>query len=286
MTYSDNGDVDFISDFKSVQRLKYYKIAVLDEASMVNDYLYNQIMSIVKTNNIKLIVVGDIYQLPPVKQEHDSKFFDNIAAELKMQMRFAGHIEMMSNIYRDAIKDINLGYIGNKNILNEKTSRKDRYDYVTSTGFKFKNNVYEIIELVADDIKNGIDNINYSRVLAYKNDTIRLLNKHIRKKIYNNDVRQFEIGELVISVGGFYSDGIQKITNGQIYKISDIKETIGPYDIPCYAVTLSDDSNKYLEFEDLTGVTVPVVQSTESALDKYNAMLEKLKKYALRDPKQ
>ncbi len=107
MIYTETGGTKFKKNKKIIPKLRTSKIAILDEASMINDALYNNIMEIVQNYDIKLIVVGDTHQLPPVGQDHDSKFFDRINAELTIPMRFLGPITNIAKIYRKAIDDIN-----------------------------------------------------------------------------------------------------------------------------------------------------------------------------------
>jgi hypothetical protein len=280
MTYDNDGNILFKPDKRSLVRLEDSYIAILDEVSMINDDLYNRIMSIVKRNRIKLIVVGDIYQLPPVKQEHDSKFFDRIDAELTVPMRFSGYIIDIATVYRNAIKEINDGFAGNPFVLNEITNREDKIDTVTNTGYTFRNNIYEIIDEAADEIMNNPDNINYTRLLAYKNETVRLINKSIRKKIYRGTAAQFEKGEIIISNGGFSIDKSPIINNGMILKVIDAVEMPGPYGIDCISLKIKGIN----EFD--RKMNIPVVSDRKGAISKYNAIKSKLASYAKRDPSQ
>ena len=277
MVYSDNGEVTFKKDKKIIPKLNASKIAILDEASMINDELYDEIMQIVKDYGIKLIVVGDIHQLPPVKQDHDSKFFDRIDATLTIPMRFLGPISNIAKIYKGAIEEINEGYGGDAYILNSKTNRKDDYDSTLQSGYYFKNNIYELVEQVSDEIKNNPDNLNFSRVLAYKNATIDLLNKNIRQYIYGEYLDQFEFGEIVISRGGFTVDRNPIIHNGKILKVENIMSIMGPYSIPCLSV-------KFKDFN--TNANIVVVRDTEEALNRYNSLKSELLGRAQQDPRQ
>jgi hypothetical protein len=60
MVYSETGEILFSRDPKGVPKLNMFKIAVLDEASMIHDSLYDDIMTIVTNYGIKLIVVGEL----------------------------------------------------------------------------------------------------------------------------------------------------------------------------------------------------------------------------------
>ncbi len=279
MTYDNIGNILFKQHKSSYPILKDSRVAVLDEASMINDELYNSIMQIVTDKGIKLIAVGDIFQLPPVGQEHDSKLFDRIDAVLSTVMRFSGPITNLASIYKQAIQEINDGYIGNPLILNEKTNRNDSWDTSLDSGYYFKNNIYELIEQIADEIKSNPDNLNYARMLAYKNNSVDLLNKSIRTYIYGEDKRQFEHNEIVISKGGFTDDKTPIIHNGKLLRVEGVLPIIGPYEIPCLSM-------KFKNFSPIDNVTIPVVMDTNEATDKYEKIKKKLADYAKQDPRQ
>ena len=279
MTYNDAGEIQFKKNSKSVPKLADCKIAILDEASMINDYLYDSIMGIVQENDIKLIVVGDVYQLAPVKQDHDSEFFNKIDFKLSIPMRFTGPIMELSNVYRNAIKEINGGFAGNPFALNEGTARIDSIDEKLNTGYYFKGDIYKLIKQVGDEIKANPDDINFSRMLAYKNDTVRILNEHVRKYIYGDNPRQFELGEILISNGGFTKEQIPILNNGKLLKVEDTMSIEGPYGIPCLSL-------KFKDFNKHSTVTIPVVEDSKSARNRYDNIKKKLFNYAMSDPKQ
>ena len=277
MKYTEDGEVVFIKDPKGIPKLSTTRLALLDEASMINDDTYDTIMNIVQQHNIKLIAIGDKFQLGPVKQNHDSKFFDKIDAELTIPMRFTGPIDDLVGIYRKEITDINHGYAGNRYALNEKTNRKSVYDAELQSGYAFNNDIYALVEQAASEIRDNPENINFSRVLGFKNATIDLVNKEIRKYIYGNHCNQFEQGEIVISRGGFSVDKSPIIHNGKILKIEDFCDIPGPYGVPCLSMKFKDYNTKE---------NVVIVKSNTEALNIYNSLKNKYLENAKRDPKQ
>jgi hypothetical protein len=61
-----------------------------------------KLIGYVKEGNKALIVLGDYCQLPPVNQETDSLFFENIS-ELTIPMRFQGPLYYLVNLIRTEI---------------------------------------------------------------------------------------------------------------------------------------------------------------------------------------
>lgn len=203
-----------------------------------------------------------------MKQNHDSKFFENIGAELTIPMRFLGPISDIAKIYKNEINDINEGYSGDRFALNTHTNRQSNFDYTLQSGYYFNNNIFELVEQASAEIKANPDDINFSRILGFKNATIDLVNKEVRRYIYGEYLDQFEKGEIVISRGGFNIGKQIIIHNGKILKIDDTIDIVGPYDIPCLSL-------KFHDF--IPEGNVVVVRNNPEALNLY----EKQKNYFL-----
>ena len=69
--YDSSGGGEFKSDenFASMSAANY-SVVVVDEASMLNEYYIDLIRRFSDATNVKILYVGDPYQLPPVKEEH------------------------------------------------------------------------------------------------------------------------------------------------------------------------------------------------------------------------
>jgi frataxin-like iron-binding protein CyaY len=279
MTYNDQGEIFFKPSPKAYRHMNDYNVLMLDEASMIDDWLFNIIMREVSINRLKLIAIGDIYQLPPVAQNHDSKFFDQIQATLTEPMRFTGPISNLSKVYKEAIAAINEGYVGDQYVLNSQTNREDVWDLSLNSGYRFKNNIHEIIEQVAEEIQDHVNDLNHSRILAFKNETVLKLNHAVRNIIYKSSKNQLEHDELVISNGGFTKDDTPIIYNGQVLRVEDTIEIEGPYGVPCLSVKFKNFTPEY-------NALIPVIMNTKEALQKYNTIKSKMRVYALNDPKQ
>lgn len=252
--------------------IETFKVILIDEVSMLDDNISLEILN--RTKNKKLILLGDYCQLPPVNQEKDSLFFENISVELTKPMRFTGHIYKLTDLIRQQIILYRKGLIPNVNVINTETNRKSEIDMETGSGYVFINSFKALTSLAVKKFKESED-INYCRVLAYRNKTIDKLNYHIRRQLYGEDLDQFVEGELVINTGGYkvyINNNKQKkaiINNGQILRVSSFKKVNGPYNIPCLS----------LQFKEKT-FPAPVLVVSEEGKDIYNKTVKKLKKFA------
>lgn len=286
---SDDGAIRFIKS-NSKQKTSLIgdsKLLVIDEVSQIEDDIYDIIMNEAKALGVKVIAVGDPYQLPPVEQEHDSKFFDNIHARLTIPMRFQGPIAELAAVYRNQIDHINNDTGFDKWALNNITHRKNNVE--GDTGYSFNNKLEEIIEASAADIKSHPEDVSYARVLAFKNESVAEINRQIRAKIYGSNLAQFERSELVICNGGYSVQGapsydmygnpvrmggkIPLLYNGQILRVASYKPVIGPEEVPCVLMSFENFSN-------IGGHPIFVVEGTFEGKLAYDRVLADLLKEA------
>jgi len=211
------------------------QIILLDEGSMIDDETAEEILSHIKTGKKLLVVLGDYCQLPPVGQESDSLFFENISVELTIPMRFTGPIYSITTYIREEIIKVRKGLIPSLYILNIKTNRISDIDE-SGSGYIFLNSINSVITAAIKRFKMG-KGTQYVRVLAYRNKTIDRINMRIREGLFGNNPDQFEVGEMLINTGGYSLDRGKKyksiITNGELFEIKRSRDVIGPYDIPC-----------------------------------------------------
>jgi len=215
--------------------IELYDIIIIDEASMIDDNLFSLIMKYGK----KIIAVGDKYQLPPVEQDHDSKFFDDIAVELTQVMRFNKAIAEFTSIFRSEITRYNEGYNIDKYAITKHTrGRVSKLDEHGS-GYVFLNDIKDVLKLAYRDFKHDKTGIDGCRIIAYKNKTIDNLNNAIRKLLFGKNRKVYEEGELIISDGGYK----KLITNGDIFRILSLYEIEDPNGIHCYVLKLNANIN-------------------------------------------
>ncbi len=149
---------------------------------------------------------------------------------------------------------------------------------MSDTGYKFKNNIHEVLDQAASEIKSNPNNINYSRILAFKNNSVNIINTNIRDRIYGKDRAQFEHNEILISNGGYAYKNTPILYNGKLFNVEDTKEIIGPYEVPCLSI-------KFKNFKPMHDVVIPVVDENRG-LDKWTKIRDKLLDNAKRDPRQ
>lgn len=231
VSYDTEGKQVLVPIYGKTPPLVNYSVVILDEGSMVDDETVEEVLELAHGHRIKVIVLGDFCQLPPVNQETDSSFFDSIDIELTQTMRFKGPLFHVTGLIRAEIVKIREGFTPALNILNIATNRCSDINELGS-GYIFLNNMTTVINAAVRRFKKekGVD---YVRIIAYRNKTIDKLNTRIREQLYGGSPKQFEEGEIVINNGGFRLSKNKVINNGEIFKVRRSLDMTGPYEIPC-----------------------------------------------------
>jgi len=232
-------DVQFTIN-KNLSRIHLFDIVVVDECSMIDAFHYKALMNN-KRPHTKLIFVGDKNQLPPVEgQGVDSLTLATIDAQLNKVMRFKGPI---AEIVEEAKRQIELASAGkhsNPHFINTMFGATGRESKMTeSTGYIFLNKNMQMFDLFIQEYLQDPDNINNTRILLFRNDFVTLANEVIRKKLYGeNNLSQFELGELIVSNGGFRHGKIPVIHNRETYKVRKITDDIMIGNVACISLVL------------------------------------------------
>ena len=251
-------------------KIAYYPIVIIDEVSMVTDETAEHILSLQSVMNFKLILLGDYAQLPPVGQNTDCIFFDSIATNLTISMRFKGPIGDISNALRGEIDKIKEGLVPSINIVNHVTERISNINE-EGTGYIFLSSKRLLLKTALKRFKMH-RGANYVRIIAFRNRVVLDLNTYIRKGLFGDSPKQFEIGEIVINKKGFSADRKQIINNGEVLVVTKATAAVGPYGIP--VVELEFEGKNY---------DVPIISVAKEGLEMYDTMIKRITKVARQD---
>ena len=219
-------------------KIKEYNFVIIDESSMIPKQLELLIVKEANFYNVKILFLGDKYQLPAV--DNNSIFLNNYKNkfslnEIVRQSEDNPLINLLS-ILRNDIKTGTFNFLKeiklhNKVITNDKGYEVvKKQDFIDKLLFYYKSNDFS-------------KDINYCKYLAYTNDNINIWNKFIRNKITISDsiidVNDYLLGyENIIDE---YNDLI--ITNSEDYYIKYITE-ININNIDGYNVTIVENYSK------------------------------------------
>lgn len=228
----------------------FHKLVIIDECSMIDVTLMKSLLC-AYNSNIKLILVGDIYQLPSVGP--GLVLQDLINSDLFC-------FNMLSTIYRQSDNSY-IPYLAKDiktvSIEEEFTNKKDDYNFIICPPEKIMENVIKCVryglskgidetkmQILAPMYKglNGIDNLNFFLEKIY-NDTYNFSQVKYGDKIYR-------VGDKVLQL---INDSDNNVFNGDIGKIINISNG---YDDKIKIQIDFDGNIVYLEKKDLKNITL------------------------------
>lgn len=205
-------------EFRSKNQVKYEpgQLIIIDEASMVQDGLYEYIRKIVAKDDVSVIYVGDSAQLRPVKSDHISKVFTS-----------------------DGVPQITLTKVertGDNPILKEATRlrRGEGLSYQTDINDKGQGVLYTSDDAIIDkNLKQIVTSEEFNadplhfRVLTATNAAVSAYNSKIRSLRYGKFAKPFVKGDIIMGYSNKLRkpDGSYKLVNSGDYVIQNITDT-------------------------------------------------------------
>lgn len=219
-------DFDIAEDVFDLHKLKFEQVAdvkieaasivIVDEASMIQDSLYDFLLKQIAAKGAQIIFVGDKGQLRPVKANNISKVFRNDGAQLQL-----------TKVERT----------GDNPILKESTRVRngEGLSYETDIapngqGVEYSSDKTRIREFVKTSLKEMKDSQDplYFRVLAATNSSVEAYNSAIRQILYGRRPAQLYEGELVMGYSNREYDSLRKkykLMNSGDYVVQSVKPT-------------------------------------------------------------
>lgn len=219
-------DFDITEDVFDLHKLKFEQVAnvkieaasivIVDEASMIQDSLYDFLLEQIAAKGAQIIFMGDKGQLRPVKANNISKVFRNNGAQLQL-----------TKVERT----------GDNPILKESTRVRngEGLSYETDIapngqGVEYSSDKTRIREFVRTSLKEMKDSQDplYFRVLAATNSSVEAYNSAIRQILYGRRPAQLYEGELVMGYSNREYDSLRKkykLMNSGDYVVQSVKPT-------------------------------------------------------------
>lgn len=196
------GKVKFNNDRYNTCQVGEYDIIIIDEASMLDDNLFEKLIAYRDT--VKLIFLGDSAQIPPVNHNYSAimqkeiiEKYDVIVEELNeiIRQKEDSPILDIATFVRQNLKI--------ENGLNLEKFKKinDNGEGVHLLSFSNEKEKESIKKILKDffDSEEFKKDPDYVKVISYKNLVVDSFNSSIRKILFGDDIAKIEIGERLIA---------------------------------------------------------------------------------------
>lgn len=210
-------------------KLENIKLLIIDEVSMLPRNIVNYICKTCKEHEIKVLVLGDASQLPPVKEKHSLMFdkcFRLFTLKEIVRQEEDNPISKLLVILRKDIENRTFRFLEflSKNIGNyEYNSNGKGWCCVNPATFR------DYIDTSFND-EDYTKNIDLYRIVAYKNKTVAEWNKYVRHKIIKDaDTKIITRNDLLMSYETIVDEFLAIIlNNSEEYIVKDIVDFVDP----------------------------------------------------------
>lgn len=186
-----NGEYRTITASEEGNKANQYDVIVVDEGSMVNDSLFGHICKAAQEFGVKFLFMGDQCQLPPVKQEDgrsqvlDIRYYRKLTKVERHDnqiLTLANHIRLVQTGQTPLVLQSDNDANGGVYKLNWKALRKRACEAFTSDSYKANPHSFKVI--------------------AWRNDQVKLYNDIIRDAMYGPEMAAempFHEGERIVT---------------------------------------------------------------------------------------
>lgn len=189
-----DGKEIYVRDPKVMSKFPFFKIIIIDEASMIADQLFDEIVS--QNYNGKIIFIGDSNQINPVNHPHSIPMLESGRKDFKIL-----HYKL-TKIVRQAADNPIIKF--SQQVLNNEFKYEAGYSEMMDeeAGIVMLNTkqaglISEILKHYFCSEKFDKDS-NYCRLIAWRNATVDQFNKNIRIHKYGINAPKIVVGEKLI----------------------------------------------------------------------------------------
>jgi len=226
----------------ALPKINEYNLVIIDEASMINLELFELIKSKTLNTRTKVLFIGDPAQIPPIGENESVVFYDNDIDK-----------HWLTKIERQNIRNpLVLVYNALRNNLDKPNDCFERFSKINEydEGVIFTNDKNFFRKELIDKF-NSIDfkkNIDYCKLIAWRNQTVLNLNRIIRNELYGKNVDIIEVGDILMGYRSIIDEryNINIIDNGADYRVVEKSNLeTNKYDIKGYNVKLQEVIENY-----------------------------------------
>lgn len=286
---TDAGKQIFSPDPKNPSDINNFKYVIVDETSMIDDELCNDLMK--HSHKTRIIFMGDPAQIPPVRHKDSIPFrketkYNFLTLELTEIMRqkadnpiIAASFEIRDNL----TKPVTIPVL--KTDLNDKGHG---ILYIDRNDPDSKDKILQLMKQYFETPEFAKDS-DYMKVIAWRRATVNYMNRLIRSMLFGPDIAKYVVGEkLIVNRPVFKKDNRDKYwkilyTTSEELDVKVIRTVPfrlfeGVFNLTGEAYELDVESYDLMKNKYVSHTIQAVHESTKEA---YNDLLKKAKAKAL-----
>lgn len=234
----------------AIPRITDYNLVIIDEASMINQELYDLIIEKTKGSRTKILFMGDPAQIPPIGEKSSVVFLQDQTKEFHQLTKIERQNDTNPLYYiYDALRN-------NLNTLDGGFERVTKMNDL-GEGVIFTINKQEFRKAILDKYRSEEfqKDTDFAKVIAWKNDTVMMSNTVIREELLGKDIDIIENNDILMGYRSVSSDNqryniIENSADYRVIRKSSLEEN--GYGIQGYTVQLREDlARGQFKFQDV-----------------------------------
>lgn len=194
----ENFDARWIKYKRKFTTEEENSVFIIDEASMINDELFDYLLKLARDNQCKILFISDAAQLKPVKSKYKSKIYSCV------------NTIILNKVFRQSEENPLLKIL---TYLREKSIPKFRNSFNDNGGLV----VYPKKDLFVSKAAECFKQTNNIKILAYTNEQVSSYNKEVFNKLFPNSTTPFPVGCILTGYNNIKKGNLKIITNSMDY---------------------------------------------------------------------
>jgi len=199
------------------QKIANYDLVIIDESSMLPTKLYTNLIEASKEYKVKVLFVGDAYQLAPVNEKISKVFTSTKVTRLDtiVRQKDTNPALKLITMAREDVKN------GTNNFINFLIANKDNdlVEITNNEGFKIYRDKALFRDTCASSFNRDID-IKY---MAWTNDNVSSWNRAI-KDVVNPSQAFVDVGDVVVGYNTIHNNDVNvHLENSLTYRIEKLE---------------------------------------------------------------
>ena len=238
----------------ALAKINDYNLVIIDEASMINQELYNMISGETEGMGIKILFMGDPAQIPPVGEKESVVFNQktNYFHQLTIieRQNDSNPLSVVYDALRHNLKRSDGGF-KRESMMND-----------LGEGIIFTDDKTVFREAIMKKYRSPefTTNTDFAKVIAWKNKTVMSANKIIRSELFGENTDIVEVGDILMGYRSVRSTNARYnvIENSADYRVVSKSElTENKYGIMGFTVKVREDlAHGKFKFKDIFIVNV------------------------------
>lgn len=214
-----DGSISFKSDPKLGYPAEGFDLIIVDEASMLDDRIFEELVNLSEKGK-KILFVGDPYQIPPVAHKYSQPFLP------EAQEKYGIGVSVLNEIIRQVQGSPIVSYA---TIIRADIGKRfqifDSQEVKSELGqlFIFKKANSRLLEVLPlFKTKEYQENIDYVKVIAWRNATVDNYNKMIREYIFGENLPKIMVGDRLVMDAPMQQDRKIMISTNEEVEVTSV----------------------------------------------------------------